>query len=71
MKDGIWIRRTDKKIEELYGRSNIADLIKAQRLRWFRYVERMSEAKLPKSVMRREIGVKKGKKNRGRDGGRK
>ena len=63
MEDGVWKRRTNQELMEMYENPNIVSVIKSQRLRWLGHVERMAGNRLPKAILQATIG---GKKRRGR-----
>lgn len=62
-KDGVWRRRTNDEIEELYSHLNITAFRKAQRIRWLRQVMGLSDARAVKRLLMRAVS---GKRPRGR-----
>lgn len=61
--DGMWQRRSNYELQELYKEPNIVGIVKAQRLRWLGHIVRMPEERVPKRILKSEIG---GRKRRGR-----
>lgn len=61
--EGLWMRKTNREVMELYGHSSIIKHVKAQRLRWLGHVSRMPEHRHSRRVLEEGEG---GKKKRGR-----
>lgn len=60
--DGLWRRRTNKEIREMYGKPTITQKIRKQRASWLGHVVRMNKNRMPKLLLE-SLG---GKKKRGR-----
>ena len=64
VKDGeVWGKRYNEEIEELIGNETIVRHIKAERIRWLGHVQRTSEERMPRKIMK---GVLYGNRRRGR-----
>ena len=48
--NGIWRIKTNKKLDELIKHQNIINYVKAQRLSWFRHINRMPETSTVKRI---------------------
>lgn len=61
--NGIWRRRSNEELRNLYGQPDIVTEQKKARLKWFGHVERMEESRFPKKALRGHPG---GSRSRGR-----
>lgn len=61
--DGVWERRTNAEIYELYNEPNITQVIKARRLQWLGHMERLPDERIVKEVRWR---IPEGRRKRGR-----
>lgn len=61
--DGLWRRRTNKEVQELYEHPTITQTVRAQRARWLGHLARMEGTRNAKRAL---LGGDGGKKGRGR-----
>jgi len=54
---GYWRSRANEEVRQLYGELDIVTEIKKGRLRWLGHVERMSEERVVKRTLQKEVGV--------------
>lgn len=56
----VWERRKNQELQQLYGIETITKIIRAQRIRWLRHVERRTEDRIvKKSVVHEDSDNKK------------
>ncbi|KAF2892164.1 hypothetical protein ILUMI_14009 [Ignelater luminosus] len=58
-----WVRRTNQKLQQLYGEPNLVEVAKASRIRWIGHAVRLPVGRQPKRIFKSEPG---GKRRRGR-----
>lgn len=61
---GVWKRRTNNEVAELYNQPNVTTFCKTHRIRWLGQVVRLSDARTVKKVFTRVVS---GRRPRGRD----
>ncbi|XP_018576050.1 uncharacterized protein LOC108914683 [Anoplophora glabripennis] len=54
--NGMWERRTNNEIKELYKEPDIIGVIKAQRIRWLGHITRMHSERVPARIINCKIG---------------
>jgi hypothetical protein len=65
IENGIWRIKTNQELDEIMKRKNIINFIRAQRLIWLGYIERMQSTRMVKTIFfwkpisRRPIGRQK------------
>ena len=53
--NGEWKSWTNRELEEMSKRENIAKMIKGQRISWLDHLERMEEDRMPKKIFTQEL----------------
>lgn len=61
--DGIWERRTNKELQEMYSEADIIGVVKAQRIRWLGHLIRMGRERVPNKIWTADVG---GRRRQGR-----
>lgn len=50
------MKRTNKKLKELFDESTIVNIVKAQMIKWPGHVVRMSDGRTPKNLWKSDFG---------------
>lgn len=57
IEEGSWRKKINNEIEQILEKQNIVRFIKAKRIRWLGYEQRMNEERMPKRIMCARIKV--------------
>lgn len=57
--EGVWRRRTNNEVMELYGQPSIIKVAKMKRLRWLGHVIRMSNGRTTKQALEGGVGIRR------------
>lgn len=57
--EGVWQRRNNKELEELYEVLNIVKVIKGQKMWWMAHLIRMQHSRMPKLLLESKVRARK------------